>query len=337
MTPRNFFPIQDSTLDSRTLSELVLRRYRIAGPIRCHYFSFGLNDTYLVCSRNETTYMRIYRYRWRTRQEIKGELDLLLYLKRRGLSVSVPIKRMNGRFINHLDAPEGVRYGVLFTSARGHQQTLDDQRSRKYGDLVAQIHDATDRTRKKFQRFSIDSEHLLHRPIRSLEPFLRHRERDLRYVQEVALDLESAIESRLSTSAPEYGICHGDLHGENLHVDKSGQLTLFDFDCCGYGWRAYDLSVFLWSRVSFADWSRNAKANRTRRWNAFLDGYTKIRQLKPSELEAAMLFVPIRHIWMMGLHTNGTQAWGRDWINDRYFDRCISFIKNWLETYKVLS
>lgn len=333
---RNYFSIQDSTLDSRTLSETVLRRYRLEGPVRCHYFSFGLNDTYLVCSRDQTAYLRIYRYGWRTRLEIKAELDLLLNLKRRGLSVSAPIRRTDGRFINHLDAPEGLRYGVLFTAAPGHRPTLDDQRSRKYGYLVAQIHDATDRTRKKYQRFNIDAEHLLHRPLRSLEPFLRHRERDFRYVQDIALSLGTAIESRLPTSAPEYGMCHGDLHGENLRVDESGQLTLFDFDCCGYGWRAYDLSVFLWSRVSFADWSRKAKANRTRRWNTFLDGYTKIRHLKPSELEAAILFVPIRHIWMMGLHTAGTQAWGRDWINDRYFDRTISFIKNWIKTYKVL-
>lgn len=333
----NFFPAQDSTVDSQALGALVQRRYGFPNPIRCRFFASGLNDTYLVCSPRRTAYFRVYRRGWRTRQQIEAELDLLSYLRRYGLSVSAPINRKDGRFINHFDAPEGLRYGVLFTSAPGRLQPLDDWHSRRYGCLVAEMHDVTDRSRKKYKRFHIDAEHLLHRPLQSLEPFLCHRHSDFQYVRDVAFRLESALDGLLPKVAPEYGICHGDHHGQNLHVDKKGQLTLFDFDCCGYGWRAYDLSVFLWSRVSFSDWSQKAKTVRTRRWNAFLDGYTNVRRLKQPELEAAKLFVPMRHIWMMGLHTGGTRTWGYNWINDRYFDVHISFIKNWIKSYKLLA
>ncbi|WP_407573010.1 phosphotransferase [Deinococcus altitudinis] len=42
------------------------------------------------------------------------------------------------------------------------------------------------------------------------------------------------------------GICHGDLHGGNVHV-PDGVWTRFDFDCGGRRWRAYDVAVFWWS------------------------------------------------------------------------------------------
>jgi Ser/Thr protein kinase RdoA (MazF antagonist) len=77
------------------------------------------------------------------------------------------------------------------------------------------------------------------------------------------------INDLLPRKKPEYGNCHGDHHGYNVNIDKNGTMTVFDFDCYGYGWRAYDISVFLWNR-SF-DWSRTATAKRTRRWNAFLN------------------------------------------------------------------
>ena len=39
---------------------------------------------------------------------------------------------------------------------------------------------------------------------------------------------------------------HGDLQGYHANVGPDGMLTFFDFDCGGYGYRAYDLAVFVW-------------------------------------------------------------------------------------------
>jgi Ser/Thr protein kinase RdoA (MazF antagonist) len=51
---------------------------------------------------------------------------------------------------------------------------------------------------------------------------------------------------RSSREDLEVGSCHGDLHGWNAHIDQNMALTVYDFDCCGVGWRAYDIAVFRW-------------------------------------------------------------------------------------------
>jgi Ser/Thr protein kinase RdoA (MazF antagonist) len=44
-----------------------------------------------------------------------------------------------------------------------------------------------------------------------------------------------------------FPIIHGDLHGGNGHFAGPRQLTLFDFDHGGYGWRAYDRKSSVWT------------------------------------------------------------------------------------------
>ena len=139
----------------------------------------------------------------------------------------------------------------------------------------------------------------------------------------------------LPKELPEYGICHGDLHLRSILFQDDDTPTLIDFEAFGYGWRAYDLSVF-GCEVAGAEWTRKAKANRTRRWNLFLKGYEEHRSLSDAEHEALKIFPPIRRIWLMGIHATGSARWGRSWINDEYFDATIQYMKNWIEYYKVL-
>ena len=84
------------------------------------------------------------------------------------------------------------------------------------------------------------------------------------------------------------------------------------------------------------DWSAKAKSKRTRRWNAFLNGYSKVRTLGTHELKATNIFVPIRHIWLLGMHTQLAETSGRGWFDDGYFDFHLRFIKRWLEYRKIL-
>ncbi len=45
-------------------------------------------------------------------------------------------------------------------------------------------------------------------------------------------------------------------------------------------------------------------------------------------------FVPIRHIWWMGLHAGSADYWGsRRWVNDRFFDDHIRRLVEWCEVH----
>lgn len=65
------------------------------------------------------------------------------------------------------------------------------------------------------------------------------------------------------------------------------------------------------------------------RWEQFLRGYGERRTLNELDLAAVPLFVAIRHIWLLGLHTGNGRDWGYGWMGDRYFDRSLKFLKTW--------
>lgn len=94
-----------------------------------------------------------------------------------------------------------------------------------------------------------------------------------------------------------------------------------DFDDGGPGWRDYDLAVFLWSARAFGP-ARRAL------WQPFLDGYRTQRPIAYPELDAVRVFIPIRHIWLMGEYAIGSTGWGTQWLA-AWFDRQIEFLRNW--------
>jgi Ser/Thr protein kinase RdoA (MazF antagonist) len=119
-------------------------------------------------------------------------------------------------------------------------------------------------------------------------------------------------------SALEQGVCHGDTQGYHAIVAPDGTLTFFDFDCGGFGFRAYDLAVFLWCcRLEDAVAAR---------WESFLKSYRETRPIHDRDVSAVQLFVCARYLWHMGVHTQNSADWGIDFLNDRYFDRHLDAI-----------
>jgi len=318
------FPVTHSILDSNALAAEVKSVYSIDAIRDIKFFTLGLNDTYLIKTISEESYiLRVYRANWRSYSEIQFEIDLLNHLDQQGISVSKPMQLKNGRFLHPIPALEGTRYAVLFTYAAGKEPSYEkdfEATAYKYGKTAAQIHNATQDFASPHQRFRLDLSHLLDQPLQSIQPFLLQRQADWVYLQELA-DKTRAQMSSLPLEALEWGFCHGDLHGGNAHVTTNGTLTFFDFDCGGWGWLAYDIAVFRWhARI---------KEKENEHWQPFLRGYQEERILNSVDLQATALFVGIRHYWLMGLHTRNSPHFGHDWMNDRYFDQALKFLKSW--------
>jgi Ser/Thr protein kinase RdoA (MazF antagonist) len=114
--------------------------------------------------------------------------------------------------------------------------------------------------------------------------------------------------------------CHGDCHGSNARITDAGAAAFFDFDDGGPGYLAYDLSVFLWAKISFG---RRLHAM----WDAFIDGYRTVRPITVTDFEAAHVFVIIRHIWLMGEYASRAREWGSEPVN--WIARELEFLKSW--------
>lgn len=316
------FPVIHSTISAEALSREMLPDYEIGEVTACEYFTGGFNDTYRVKSgEGKTYYLRIYRRSWRTLPDILYELDVLNHLGEQGFPAARLIPRRDGSFYHKLAAPEGKRYAVLFSEAPGNLISYDQQPEKvsfQYGQAVARLHNAVEGFTSQHERFRLDLELLVDGPLRNIAPFLAHRPDDWSYLQRFAAELRQRIVD-LPVEALEQGFCHGDLQGYHANVDTDGTFTFFDFDCGGYGYRAYDLAVFRWCA--------RLEQQEDLRWEPYLRGYRQVRPISELDLRAIPLFVGARYLWHMGVHTQNAPDWGCEWLNDKYFDEKLGFLR----------
>jgi Ser/Thr protein kinase RdoA (MazF antagonist) len=87
--------------------------------ISCKFLLRGVSDTYIIEATDAKYVLKIYREQHRSRDEIQAEIELLNLLKDGGASVAYPITAINGSQLQQFDAPEGTRYGILFSYAKG--------------------------------------------------------------------------------------------------------------------------------------------------------------------------------------------------------------------------
>ena len=323
------FPATDSNLCARSLVDQVLPLYALGAIRRCRLHHRGLNDTYKVeGSQGDTYFLRIYRAGWRSREEIETEIAILLHLAHRKANVSTPVSRKDGQVLTPLDCAEGRRWAALFTCAPGREVDFDaysDELAGLYGEAVATIHCAADNFEGRRLRPALDLAELLERPLHLLTSTIAHRPEDVAYVNGLGDRLRRRIEGMAGL---EIGFCHGDLHGGNA-CESNGAFTFYDFDCCGWGYRAYDLAVFPWAFTVRQDATERIEAM----GRAFLNGYARRRTLGPTDVDAIAAFVAIRQIWLLGLHIGMGDRFGWGWINDGYFDTQLRVLRDWEKTW----
>ena len=313
------FPINYSILSSEALASSVLPGFNIGEIFECSFYSGGFNDTYIVKTvQGSTYYLRAYRKSWRSLEDILYELDVLNHLKCKDFPAARPVQYKDGNFYCALSAPEGERYLAVFTEASGPEISYEvetEKIAHQYGRAVAMMHNALDDFSSQHKRFIKDLDYLIDTPLGNIKTFLAHRPKDWRTLQYFASKVRHHID-QLPASALEMGFCHGDLQGYHANVAPDGTFTFFDFDCGGYGFRSYDLAVFLWCcRLENAV---------EKRWKPYLSGYQEVRTLNQLDIEAIPAFVCARYIWHMGVHTQNAPDWGCGWLNDNYFDQRLA-------------
>jgi Ser/Thr protein kinase RdoA (MazF antagonist) len=311
--------ISYSTLSPSAVVAHVSRQYRLGDLTSSEFLARGLNDTFRVQASDRSYAFRVYRKGWRSQSEIEYELDVLLYLDRKAIGVSAPIASKDGSLLIPIEQPEGMRDAVLFTYAEGEQSgALTETQARSFGTASAKLHITSDGFLSHHSRFGLDLDHLTDEPLTVALPFLAHRPDEQLYLTGLATRIRHRIEA--VQAELDFGFCHGDLHGINAAF-AGETVTMFDFDCCGMGWRAYDIAVYRWLLEL-----RNMESN----WKPFLDAYQALRPLKETDLSAVPWFVAARYIWILGLHTGNASFLGRSFISDQlYWNYWLKQIHDW--------
>lgn len=289
----------------------------------------GSNDTYKVMAKDLISYLRIYKKGLRNPDEIVAELEIINYLKASKIKVAAPIRDINQRFINELSFKEGVRSLVLFESAEGGFRQMDEKLSEALGRQVGKMHLLLDNM-KPVNRFSIRRDHLLIEPLEILDRFLLEAKDEYQFLYKIGDEVLKNVESKKEL---DFGLIHGDLHSRNVFFDLENSPCLFDFDCCGYGYRAYEIAVFVFNTVPPNLQDETSLFKRKHLLGAFLQGYRSERFLNSDDEQLINSFVVLKHIWQIAM-VAGMSKYNDTQKNfgPEYFRRCNSFIKNWIDT-----
>ncbi|NEZ41709.1 phosphotransferase [Paenibacillus alvei] len=319
------FPVVYSTLCEQALRTWIAENYSIGTVQRVEYLLRGMNDTYKVYATDGMYIFRVYRGDWRCHQgAVEFEMDVLLHLQAEGLSVSTPITALSGERVHALQAPEGVRFGVLFTYAEGEERSIDDADiSLLFGQAVAQLHAAGDSFASSYPRTEMDLDYLIHKPLQVIANRIQHRPKDIQKLTEIGRSLSERINQFPNL---DWGICHGDLHGNtNISYRADHTYTHYDFDLCGYGYRAYDIAEF---RLAREERLSHDSEKLSLLWNAFLEGYQSIRPLRADDIRAVPLFVAARQLWLMALCLHDLQIVGSIDSGDDFIDEKMDYFNS---------
>ena len=222
-------------------------------------------------------------------------------------------QRKDGSYTQALNAIEGIRYAMLsrFVSGTVHGTTLTEEQAHLYGTTVAKMHHCLDRQKQRYMRKHLDLSFLLDEPLSLMALFLAHHPEVCTYLTELAARLKAKLEElALPRTPPAFGICHGDLHKQNILLDEQGQLTLMDWDCVGYCWRAYDLAILRWSIGPLVGPEGLGEPRTTRLYEAYLHGYSRsssTQSRRTSRHSLLCCYPSYLDSWMS--HCSGDPSW----------------------------
>lgn len=334
----NRFPVDVSVLSGSAINERIKSEYFSKSITTCcRLYYRGIHDTYIVIVGEKTFYYKVYRYGYRTPDEIKAEVFLLNHLKNSGIPATEPVMKNDRSYILQFDTVEGTRYGVLYSSAgvkSSNEIEETDLYNEKLGSYISSIHNAWDKIECTVDRWHLDSKSFIDTSMNYIREFSQWYPFDIDFLEQVANKTKEKIDDTLMKNMPEYGICHGDIYSGNYRFDSYNNPILFDFDFCGYGWRAYDISLY--TNAFSLGFDVSAMEKRANRREAFLKGYHKNRALSETEINSIYLFIPFRRIFNIGtLYIHFANTWGDNWVISN-INEDIKTLKKWIDVYKVL-
>lgn len=291
----------NSLLETERILELINQHYFLSDVQSCSFIRRGFNDHYLVECKKARYIFRVYlnhKYYIESLDNFQFELDLIEYLHAQNSPVAEAIRLNNGELLGTVSTELGARAFALFAYAEG--STLEPtahtaEQCFQFGKTMAAFHLAANGFQTNLERYRLDLKYLVDEPLRlaaqQKDEVSRTVTEDLSaYIQELIASLQpieklvSTVQSMV-TDEDAFGIIHGDLHTENVHFQDE-KVTLFDFDHCGYGWRAYDLAA-----TFYLSESQN---------EALLRGYESLRPLSGTEKACLPVFVHLRQLWNIG-------------------------------------
>ncbi len=268
------------------MDDIINKYYKFEGTPTVQLLRSHTNDVYLVKDTKDQYILKVYFPEWRTEQEIIWELDLLNFLS----TADVPV----AKFINSHDGSKLIKFqhnglsciAVLFEYAEGDkpQPPFTPELYYQFGKAAANFHKKTEGFSSSFPRPELDLKYLINDSVALAKDKLSATDFD--FFEQFGTTLKSNIDQFIEKGL-DWGVVHGDLTLDNLHVTDKGEIIFYDFDSSGLGFRAMELQA--WSALH-PEFKTNT--------DAYLKGYQEIKPIDKNDLEAAPYLQAAQDMWL---------------------------------------
>ncbi len=324
------FSVISSILSASDIALFVRGKYSLASSATCKLIKTGINHTYRIDCESESFIFRIYSYNWRTEEEITEELNLLQLLKKNDISVSYPIADTLGNLIQTIKAPEGQRFAVLFSFAKGHK-ILNYNKEAHYqvGRLMARIHRLTiDQQQKRTNYTEVT---ILNQPLEYIREFLSDETDEMQFLKNTRPLLEKEF-LNANKQHLRKGIVHLDIWFDNLHISDKNEITLFDFDFCGNGWLCLDIAYYI---LQLHNTEKN-EIELSEKMEAFYNGYQTVEKISDEERRLIPILGICLYYFYLGVQCSRFDNWSNTFLNEVYLKRYITImVKGYYEKTKL--
>lgn len=320
-------PVTDSTFSAVHLCYFLQDKYGFGRESTCQIFRTGINHTYIVADEEKKYVFRIYSFDWRTQAEIQEEIRVLNLLKENDIAVSFPIPDKEQNYIQQLQAPEGLRFGVLFLYAPGKKvRNFSSDACYHIGILMARMHRVTENV--QLQRIHYNADTLTTIPYQFAKKHFAESNEEMRFVKKAGECIASVFASAENLRS---GAVHLDLWYDNMHINGDADATLFDFDFCGNGWLLHDIAYFIMQLFHIEHDKNEYEARIT----AFFQGYESVTLLTREE-KTLLPFAGLS-IWIfyLGIQSQRFDNWSNVFLSENYLKRYIAMVKEWLKYNKI--
>jgi Ser/Thr protein kinase RdoA (MazF antagonist) len=319
----------NSTLSPNGLSKLIQQKYGLSGRTECSIFRLAMNHLYIVQDGEQKYVFRVYTYDWRTKSEIKEEVRLLLHLKENDRQVAFPIADKSNQYIQEIEAPEGKRFGVLFSYAKGTKTAkFSYQTSFLIGQALAKVHQSTEGF--ELNRMSYNSQNLLIQPVVRTKEFYNKNINEIEFLEKLSAFLTLKIDN-IDQQKMRYGSVHLDVWFDNLHIDDEKEITFFDFDFCGNGYLCFDISYFLFQLLAtnLNEEEYQLKAD------SFLKGYETVTEISIEEKKFLPFACLAIMIYYISVQCDRFEYWTNIFLNEDHLKRMVGNLKRWIAYHKI--
>lgn len=313
------FPVINSTLSAAHLGLLLQEKYHLSATTSCSLLKTGINDSYLVTDDGDKYVFRIYSLNWRTREEIYEEIRLLNLLQESQIPVSYPLTDSDGNYIQEINAPEGKRFGVLFSFAKG-EKLLNFPASLHYkaGEIMARMHRLT--VNMDLKRLHYTPQIILIDSFEQLKKFISTETEEMVFMASAQKYLLGEL-GKVKEENIRRGAVHQDIWFDNMSINGE-DITLFDFDFCGNGWLCYDIAYYILQLHSTEKDEDECKL----KTEAFLQGYESVTKIGAEEKRLLPVLGICLYFFYLGIQCQRFDNWSNTFLNETYLKRFINLL-----------